>query len=121
MARILLIDDSPTALAIVKFILGSHCAVERLDNFAAIPAYLARTPPDLVLLDINMPAISGPAVARFIRKNQQKHIPILLYSGLSESEIRSTARDINADGWVTKGDNGKLRAEVAQHLPPETV
>lgn len=59
--------------------------------------------PDLIVLDVNMPAISGDKICRLIRGISGSINPlIILYSSIPEVELRKLATECGADGSVSK-------------------
>jgi DNA-binding response OmpR family regulator len=106
MARVLVIDDSLSAVQRARSILerAGH-TVDTLDLLIYLPQMVKDNPPDLILLDLSMPALSGVNVAKFIRRYEKHPIPIVLYSSRSVEELAVTARTLSAAGYVQKGDS----------------
>ncbi len=77
---------------------------------------------DLVLLDVNMPGLDGPALVRVIRHTYH-HLPVLLYSNMEKGVLDRIGRHIGADGTIVKDATdeelvGTLRevlAETSKH------
>lgn len=115
MARILVVDDSDTVFLYVRRELreDGHL-VERLQAFTELSSYLRRVHPDLILLDLEMPALSGTAFALFLRRIEQKPTKILIHSSLSEDELRRAAREVKAVGILRKSQNGALLRETVK-------
>lgn len=113
MARILVIDDSPTILLAVRQALAveGH-RVEGLDSFVELPGRLRDNPPDLIVLDLQIPYLPGVAFGRLIRKFQSRSIPIVIYSGQPIEEIEVAAKAIGAAGSVPKGHPPQLLREA---------
>ncbi|MBK9261470.1 MAG: response regulator [Polyangiaceae bacterium] len=59
---------------------------------------------DVVLLDVNMPGLDGPALVRVIR-HTYNHLPVLLYSNMEPSVLDRIGRHIGADGAIAKDAN----------------
>jgi CheY-like chemotaxis protein len=78
--------------------------VETLDLLIYLPQLVRDDPPDLILLDLSMPALSGVNVAQFIRRYEKEPIPIVLYSSRSTEELERTAKTLQAAGFVQKGE-----------------
>jgi len=105
MARILVIDDSLSAVEKARKVLeGAGHQVETLELLIYLPQAVKTDPPDLILLDLSMPALSGVNVAKFIRRYEQKPIPIVLYSSRSTEELVETAKSLEAAGFVQKDE-----------------
>jgi len=113
--RILIIDDSPDALALAKARLGKEgfelvCA----DGGKAGLAMAAREQPDLVLLDLDMPDISGFDVCRALKADEALcMIPVIFLSGSGGPEDKVKGLNLGAVDYVTKPfDAFELRARV---------
>ena len=66
-------------------------------------ALLAGGKPDIILLDINMPEVSGLDVLEFIRRNKRwNKIPIVMLSTEAADVTVDQAMSLGADGYVTK-------------------
>jgi len=104
MARILIIDDSPTAAKVVSVVLRAdgHTTVE-LAQFSALGTTLDTFIPDVIVLDLSMPGFNGVQFARFIRRFCEVVPPIILHSGSDRDAVREAAREIKPFGTVTKG------------------
>lgn len=118
MARILVVDDSEAVFVFVKRELASeNHLVERLEAFTELSSYLRRVQPDLILLDLEMPALSGTAFALFLRRIERAPIKILIHSSLPEHELRRAAEEVKAVGILRKSPNGNvLRDAVRRYL-----
>jgi CheY-like chemotaxis protein len=116
--RILIVDDDPTHLACARELLEAEgYEVEvHLTAFGATEK-LIRGRPDLVLVDVNMPALSGEALVSILRRRVHAGgVKVLLYSSNDEDTLREAARRLDIDGWVSKGDPAELRRKVARAL-----
>ncbi|HVJ20866.1 MAG TPA: response regulator [Polyangiaceae bacterium] len=116
MVRILVVDDSPTIHLYVRQALQADGhVIDRLSNFTELPAYMAACEPDVILLDLEMPALSGSAFAHFVRRIERRPIPIIVYSSLPATETGKAAREIGASGVVAKSSSPEqLRAAIAR-------
>ncbi len=73
------------------------------DARIAARALLSGKNPDLIILDINMPKVSGIEFLSFVRKQIRWHsIPILMLSSEANDVQVDEAMDLGADGYVTK-------------------
>lgn len=104
--RILLVDDN------VKFLQAANDTINKNSNALVIGwVYsgeeavnkIAVEHPDLVLMDISMPGISGLTATRIIKKmdNPPKVVILTIYDTL---EYRNEAKAAGADGFITKSD-----------------
>ncbi len=66
---------------------------------------LAQEKPDLILLDIMMPIVSGFEVFENIKKDKDcKNIPIYLWSNLAQEKDKEKAKKIKVNGYLIKSD-----------------
>jgi DNA-binding response OmpR family regulator len=105
MAKVLIIDDSPSVVRKVRTVLepAGH-EVDSVEMIVHLAEKLREDPPDLILLDLTMPALSGSKVASLIHRFQQRPTPLIIYSSRPTVELRSTAAEVGANAWVQKGD-----------------
>jgi two-component system, cell cycle response regulator len=117
--KILIIDDDPAALEIAKARLSKE-GVEIVCAGSGVAGLEAahRENPDLILLDVDMPDMSGFDVCRALKADEQLcMIPILFLSGSSTCEIKIQGLDLGAVDYVTKPfDAFELRARVRAAL-----
>ncbi|HEX9244405.1 MAG TPA: response regulator [Anaeromyxobacter sp.] len=116
--RILIVDDDETHLACARELLEAEgYRVEvHLTGFGATERMI-RTRFDLVLVDMNMPALSGEGLVSILRK--RVHAPgvrMFLYSSNDEDALRRAASRLQIDGYVCKGDPEELRRKVGRAL-----
>jgi DNA-binding response OmpR family regulator len=70
---------------------------------AAAEALLSGKSPDLVLLDISMPEVSGLDLLEFIRRRQEwSHVPVVMLSTEAADVTVDRALALGADGYITK-------------------
>jgi DNA-binding response OmpR family regulator len=113
--RILVVDDEEDIIKLIKNVLeranytvlyeyGSESALQRVTS----------TPPDLIILDLNLPGIGGMELCRIMKNTPTlKQIPILILSMKSTSEDKIAGLHIGADDYMTKPfHSGELLARV---------
>jgi two-component system, sensor histidine kinase and response regulator len=86
--RILIVDDSPEILSITDSILSSagYQTIAYAEGLIALQI-MELMPPDLIILDINMPKIDGYEMTRRIRSNSRwDATPILLFTALDPAQ-----------------------------------
>lgn len=114
---VLHVDDEKDIRELVAILL-QHFGVDVVSAEGA-PEALAlvrKDPPDLILLDINMPGVSGFELCRQF-KTDFKAIPILMVTALTQFKDVEKALAAGADGYVTKPfEPLKLKAKLAEHL-----
>lgn len=116
--RILVVDDDPKHLQTTREILELEGYVVMVHDTPFRTTEMVNSiRPDLVLLDVNMPALSGDRLCSLIRNNgSQREVPILFYSSNDEDTLRQSVNHYGASGYVCKGDIAGLRRKVAQVL-----
>lgn len=104
MARILVIDDDPELRRMVGFMVEreGHQAILAKDATTGLELAVAGRP-DLIVLDVMMPDVSGYDVARQLRANPETgHIPILILTARSQPMDEQMALDAGAVGFLAK-------------------
>ena len=105
MARILVIDDDKGILKMLRLILegrGHHEVALSSDGADGLEQAL-RSPPDLLIVDVMMPRITGYEIVRKLREHPQTaNIPILVFTARSQMLDRQTALDAGADDYMAK-------------------
>jgi sigma-B regulation protein RsbU (phosphoserine phosphatase) len=101
--RVLLVDDAKANLDIlVEGLKSDHKLSLALDGETALQV-AARTPPDLVLLDIVMPGLDGYEVCRRLRENPETaEVPIMFLSSLEEIQNKARGFEVGANDYLTK-------------------
>lgn len=113
MSRILIIQDSPSVNAMLKFRLeGNGFSVDTSETGEGGIEKAKNGSYSLILLDIQLPGMDGLEVARILKKNEHtKGMPILLISAKDEEELARCAKDVGADGYITEPFDGKVFVE----------
>ena len=112
--KILVVDDSDIALEVAKIRLEeAGFEVETLNTPFGFSAKLWAEQPDLVLLDVSMPALHGDRLLQIAHRSRggatsRRRCPIVLYSDRPEDELSQLAKSCGADGYVQKSSNFKL-------------
>lgn len=103
--KVLLVDDSRTSRELTASYLREmgHPAAEAADGNQALELY-RRQPPDVVLLDVEMPGLDGYAVAREVRRRDPEGawIPIIFLSGRVADEDVARGIEAGGDDYITK-------------------
>jgi two-component system, OmpR family, KDP operon response regulator KdpE len=99
--KVLIADDDPQILRALRITLSArgYDVTTASDGRAAVDA-AAKVHPDLVVLDLGMPGLTGIEVIEALRGWTQ--VPILVVSGRTESWDKVEALDAGADDYVTK-------------------
>lgn len=115
----MIVDDTPQNLKLLENMLGAegYLISAFLDGATALKVATMK-PPDLVLLDINMPGMSGFEVcARFKAEKQLESIPIIFLSALNEVSDKVRAFQVGGVDYITKPFQiEEIHARVKTHL-----
>jgi putative two-component system response regulator len=104
MAKILVVDDDVVICLLVQRILegDGHTVTTAGDGQAGIDA-IAADRPDLVVLDLDMPRMSGlEACHRLKQAPATRHLPILILTGRDSRDARVPAWELGADEYLSK-------------------
>jgi len=104
---ILVVDDNIQNLELLQAYLEDiDCTTVPAHNGIAALEIIARTPPDLVLLDIMMPKMSGFEVCRRIKNDSRTtDIPVIMVTALTEFGDIERAIDSGTDDFISKPVN----------------
>ena len=103
--RIFVLDDDENSCQLAKIVL-EKAGFEVQTQTKAIGATNAirSFSPDLVLLDVMMPAVSGGSIAEILQRTLKDTPKIVFYSNKSNQELRELCEQTGADGFVCKVD-----------------
>jgi phosphoserine phosphatase RsbU/P len=116
---ILVVDDAPTNLQVLSGMLKDRGYKARpVPNGKLALQAARRDPPDLILLDINMPGMNGYEVCEHLKADEQlKRIPVIFISALTEQMDKVKAFSIGGVDYLTKPFHmEELHARVETHL-----
>jgi signal transduction histidine kinase/CheY-like chemotaxis protein len=118
-ARIVIVDDVQTNVSLLTMILddwGYHNLVTTTDSSRAIELCLEH-PPDLLLLDLQMPTPNGYEVMEALGQRRDGDLPILVLTADLTEAVKARARDLGANDFVDKPFNfEELRSQVNELL-----
>ena len=120
MARILIVDDSPSQLLGIKRIVEKlgHETLTAEDGAAGVEVAKQQLP-DLILMDVVMPNLNGFQATRTISKNPTTtHIPIVLVTTKDQETDRVWGMRQGAKAYVTKPIKEDELARTLQELLP---
>jgi len=119
MAKIVIADDSPTLRRIVTSVLtkAGHEVVAAEDGIGAVQAVFLHQP-DAVVLDVQMPRVSGFIAARVLKDDwQTSGVPVVMLTSLSAASDRYWAGQAGVDRYLTKDfEAGELLATLQDVL-----
>jgi two-component system, OmpR family, alkaline phosphatase synthesis response regulator PhoP len=103
--HVLVVDDEQDIAGLIKHTLekGGELEVELVaTGDAALKAVNERTP-DLIVLDLNLPVLSGLEVCRILRSRPATaRVPIIMLTARTSESDRVTGLDVGADDYITK-------------------
>jgi putative two-component system response regulator len=116
---ILVVDDTAANLRLLSEFLQKQGYIARpVPNGTLALKAAHHAPPDLVLLDINMPGINGYEVCQQLKANERlKGIPVLFISALEDTMDKVRAFEVGGVDYITKPFQfEEVRARVDTHL-----
>jgi two-component system, OmpR family, response regulator len=109
--RVLVVDDDVDQLMLLERTLNAYGFEVRTHRSSLGVSNLVRhATPDLVLLDVNIPALSGDKVLSLARNQAPPATRFILYSASDESKLRALALASGADGYISKSTQGEALA-----------
>lgn len=100
--RILVVDDAPEVRILVRGVLESErYDVDTVENATQALQSLRKTPPDLILLDLDLPDVQGTDLCRQLRK-EGLGLPIVMLTSHNQGHERAAGLDCGADDYVGK-------------------
>jgi CheY-like chemotaxis protein len=102
-ATVLVVDDSPIVLDIVREALEARgYRVETTDDPLECERMFSEVEPDVLVVDIEMPVLDGASLIRLIHRKRLHPCVALLFSDRSHAELTATIRACEADGGAKK-------------------
>jgi DNA-binding response OmpR family regulator len=116
-ARILVVDDDVKIQSLIKRSAeaAGFAVVQAFDGAPGLALATAERF-DLILLDINMPAMDGRDVLKRLKENSRTtDVPVLVYSGRNSQHDRVVALELGAADYIDKPfDSGALTRKIAR-------
>jgi len=102
--RLVLIDDSDAALDIMAHVLSeAGFEVRAMSSLRRFVNTVLDWKPHLIVTDLHMPDMSGAELCAWLRQQMQTaRIPIVFCSSAPDAELASLAKQMGADGYVSK-------------------
>jgi diguanylate cyclase (GGDEF)-like protein len=119
-ATIVMVDDESTTMEVAQVFLEEvgYRNFILIENSREAMAVLERQRPDLLLLDLNMPQVSGFDILKAVRTHPKlKHLPVLILTSSSDNHDKLAALDLGATDFLAKPvDPCELRLRVRNTL-----
>jgi DNA-binding response OmpR family regulator len=103
--RILVVDDESDIAQLIKLTLerGGDARVDIAVSGDAALQSVRQSPPDLMILDLNLPAVDGMEVCRLVRaRPATASMPIIMLTARTGEADRVSGLDLGADDYITK-------------------
>ena len=123
--QVLVVEDEPDIAELIKHTLERDSSLS-VDIVSAGDAAILRAtqrPPHLVVLDLNLPVVSGFDVCRVLRSRPEtQHVPIIMLTARTTEADRVAGLDLGADDYVTKPFSlrelaARVRAVLRRRVP----
>lgn len=105
MARILLIDDDPDARLLAAMVLGTlggHDVIEANSGAGGV-ALAQQDPPDVVVVDMRMPRMDGPATITALRSSvSTRDVPVVVMTATTEQAEHDEVRELGVAAIIVK-------------------
>jgi two-component system, sensor histidine kinase ChiS len=117
-AKVLVVDDTPELLALLRSILSDHYRVLMARDGAEGLEVARRESPDLIISDVMMPVVDGYEFCRRIKEDPaSRRIPFIMLTAKAEKSMLIGGLDRGADEYLVKPfDAGELLARVRSQL-----
>ena len=123
-AVVLVVDDTPSNLTLIAGLLKDDYKVKVAnDGQKGLQLARAENPPDLILLDVMMPEVSGYEVCTELKKDPAtRNVPIIFLTALAEAEDERKGFELGAADYITKPVSPPiLLARIKTHLQIKAV
>jgi len=121
MARILVIDDNTSVRSVLEFLLADagHNLTSARTGEEGIRLF-DEVSPDMVVVDVHMPVMSGFDVCRAV-KAKRSNVPVIMLTGCPTKDVLRIAKEAGAAEVLRKPfELPELYAAIARALPPPT-
>ena len=102
--HVFVVDDEPALVEAVRAVLGADgFEVDGESDSARALAAILREPPDVVVLDVNMPGMTGWELCDILRRQgRTRDLPVLFLTGRSEPRDQITAMQVGGTDHLAK-------------------
>ncbi|MCE8002308.1 response regulator transcription factor [Billgrantia ethanolica] len=121
MAKVLVVDDEPNIVLSLEFLMQqAGFDVDTAEDGEGALAKVEESPPDLILLDISLPGISGFDVLEQLRQDSRHaRLPIIMLTAHGREVEREKGLALGADDYVTKPFSTQALVEKVKSLLAE--
>jgi putative two-component system response regulator len=116
--KLLIVDDEPTNLKVLKQVLQQDYRLSFAKNGVDALEFAARELPDLILLDVMMPEMTGFEVCQQLKSQPNtQHIPVIFVTALKDEVDETKGFECGAVDYITKPISPAIvKARVRTHL-----
>lgn len=113
MRKLLIVDDDPMVRQLTRMALAQeYVCLEAADAESAY-SLLDHERPELIILDWVLPGLSGPNFFKRLQRDRElATIPVIIVSARGEEQVRKTAAELGASGYLPKPFNVKALREL---------
>jgi putative two-component system response regulator len=118
---IIVVDDSPESIDVIRGVLGDEYRVRAAISGGIALGLAEKSPPDLILLDVMMPGMTGFEVCRRLKANPvTARVPVIFMTTLSDVGSEARGLELGAVDYITKPYvpslvRSRVRTHVALH------
>ena len=119
--RVLIVDDNGMNVELATFVLSEDgFEVDGAHDAGKAMLSISSAPPDIILMDIQMPGLSGIDLTRQLKADPMtRHIPIVAFTAYAMKGDEARLRAAGCDGYLSKPiDVATFAAKVAAFLEP---
>jgi CheY-like chemotaxis protein len=108
MARVLVIDDKPEDVDFVRdSLVPDKHEVIHLSSFVRLPRVLAKSPPDVVVIDLYATGVDARSCMRKLRAHEASEIPVVAYSNQPKHVLEAAVDELKLFGHARKGSGAE--------------
>jgi putative two-component system response regulator len=117
-STVLVVDDTPANLTLLAQVLKPYYRVQLAVSGAKALEICRRQPPDLIVLDVMMPALDGHEVCRQLKADPAtRRVPVIFLTALTRTEDESAGFEVGGADFIHKPFNpATVLARVRTHL-----
>jgi putative two-component system response regulator len=121
MRTVLVVDDVPENLDLMRGILSPHVKVKVAISGSAALKLATANPPDLVLLDVMMPGMDGFETCRRLKQEDRTcAVPVIFVTAMGDAAATAQGAAVGAVDCIAKPiDPTDLLTRIRAHLPAE--
>ena len=114
-SKIMIVDDNRLILEVVgDYFEEAGFDVVKRDSALGTSTAVYEEQPDCILLDVNMPTLSGDEMVEMIRNSSKKDVKVILHSEQDEWDLKKLAEKTGADGFFKKSGNREVLLKMVQ-------